>query len=336
MRHRGEALRSTIDVPAGSAHDLVLEISDTPLSGPPVDPDIAWTETEATWARSRPRMDRSIASRDSLQAWAVMRGLTAANGAMVAAATMSLPERAEAGRNYDYRYVWIRDQCFAGQAAAKAGAHGLLDGAVRFVSERVCADGPELKPAYTTRGTPVPDEHRVGLPGYPGGSDRAGNHANSQFQLDALGEALLLFGAAAAADRLDVGQWPAVEQAVAAIEKRWQEPDAGIWELLPRQVGPLPARLRRGPASGRAAHGLGSGRRVDGARRHARRRHDRRLPAPDWQVATGAGQPTRRRVPSPVGPARRRADRRPEVEGDPRRGARRPRSRRVRVPLPTR
>ena len=49
---------------------------------------------------------------------------------MVAAATMSLPERARQGRNYDYRYVWIRDQCYAGQAAAKAGARPLLDDAV--------------------------------------------------------------------------------------------------------------------------------------------------------------------------------------------------------------
>ena len=48
---------------------------------------------------------------------------------MVAAATTSLPERAEAGRNYDYRYVWIRDQCYAGQAVAAAGPHPLLDDA---------------------------------------------------------------------------------------------------------------------------------------------------------------------------------------------------------------
>ena len=53
---------------------------------------------------------------------------------MVAAATTSLPERAEEGRNYDYRYVWIRDQCYAGEAVAQAGPYPLLDDAVRFVT----------------------------------------------------------------------------------------------------------------------------------------------------------------------------------------------------------
>ena len=50
-----------------------------------------------------------------------MHGLTSSGGGMVAAATTSLPERAREGRNYDYRYVWIRDQCYAGQAVAAAG-----------------------------------------------------------------------------------------------------------------------------------------------------------------------------------------------------------------------
>ena len=59
---------------------------------------------------------------DARRSYAVLRGLTSASGGMVAAATTSLPERAEAGRNYDYRYVWIRDQCYAGQAVAAAGA----------------------------------------------------------------------------------------------------------------------------------------------------------------------------------------------------------------------
>ena len=87
---------------------------------------------------------------------------------MVAAATTSLPERARQGRNYDYRYVWIRDQCYAGQAVAAAGPHPLLDDAVRFVGDRLLADGPELKPAYTITGDAVPDERQLEPARLPG------------------------------------------------------------------------------------------------------------------------------------------------------------------------
>src|ERR671939_1857080 len=97
---------------------------------------------------------------------------------MVAAATTSLPERAEEGRNYDYRFAWIRDQSYAGQAVARAGGHRLMDDAVRFVSAQLLAHGPELRPAYTTRGESVPDELHLDLPGYPGGRDTIGNWVN--------------------------------------------------------------------------------------------------------------------------------------------------------------
>ena len=75
---------------------------------------------------------------------------------MVAAATLGLPERARRGRDYDYRYVWIRDQCYAGQAVAADAAHPLLDDAVAFVAERLLADGPHLAPAYTVDGPVCP------------------------------------------------------------------------------------------------------------------------------------------------------------------------------------
>jgi GH15 family glucan-1,4-alpha-glucosidase len=153
---------------------------------------------------------------------------------MVAAATTSLPERAEEGRNYDYRYVWIRDQCYAGQAAAAAGAFGLLDDAVRFVTARLAEDGGGLRPAYTASGGPVPEQRRLDLPGYPGGFDLAGNQVTEQFQLDAFGEALLLLAAAARHDRLDADGRRAARTAAEAVERRWREPDAGIWELAPR------------------------------------------------------------------------------------------------------
>lgn len=173
------------------------------------------------------------AHRDAAHAYAVLRGLTTSSGAMVAAATTSLPERAEAGRNYDYRYAWIRDQCFAGQAAAAiSGGQDLLDAAVHFVAERLAADGADLKPAYRADGGRVPDEHDLPhLPGYPGGQVKEGNWVNTQFQLDAFGEALLLLAAAARQDRLDFDHWKAAEVAAAAIDRRWNQPDNGIWEI---------------------------------------------------------------------------------------------------------
>ena len=114
---------------------------------------------------------------------------------MVAACTMSLPERADEGANYDYRYVWIRDQCFAGLAVAADGPHPLLESAADFVSARLLEDGASLMPAYTTAGETVPGERRLDLAGYPGGSDILGNHVRAQFQLDAFGEALLMLAA---------------------------------------------------------------------------------------------------------------------------------------------
>jgi hypothetical protein len=217
----------------GEHRDLILEISDAPLPDDPPDADKAWQATEYAWREAVPELSATIAPRDATHSYAVLRGLTSRGGGMVAAATMSLPERAETGRNYDYRYAWIRDQCYAGQAAASTpDPLPLLDDAVSFIADRLLADGPQLKPAYTVDGGRVPDERTLKrLAGYPGGTDKVGNWVNQQFQLDALGESLLLLAAAGRHDRLDTDHWKAVEAAVGAIEKRWTEPDAGIWEI---------------------------------------------------------------------------------------------------------
>jgi GH15 family glucan-1,4-alpha-glucosidase len=226
------ALELHLALDAGTHHDLVLEISDQALARVPVRAREAWQATESSWAAAVPDPGPSLATADSRHSYAVLAGLTSSSGGMVAAATMSLPERSKAGRNYDYRYVWIRDQCYTGQAVAASGPHRLLDDAVSFVAERILADGPDLKPAYTAACGPVPAEKSLTrLSGYPGGADKAGNWVNRQFQLDALGEALQLFAAAAGHDHLDTVHWQAAETAVKAIESRWGEPDAGVWEL---------------------------------------------------------------------------------------------------------
>jgi GH15 family glucan-1,4-alpha-glucosidase len=222
-----------LDLTEGSVHDLVLVLDSSTRPEPPPDAHRAWSATEAGWSERLPDLECDTAERDARHAYAVMSGLTSAGGGMVAAATLGLPERAREGRNYDYRYVWIRDQCFAGQAVAQAGPLPLLDDAVRFVTGRLLADGARMSPAYTIDGDPVPDQRTLPLPGYPGGSDVVGNWVNQQFQLDAFGESLALLAEAAGHDRLDADGWRAVEVAAGAIEARWQEIDAGIWELEP-------------------------------------------------------------------------------------------------------
>ncbi len=224
-------LAMTVELAEGEEHELVLEISDTAFSSGPPEPGMLWAATEETWSQVVPDCDDLIAVSDAQHAYAVLRGLTSASGAMVAAATTSLPERLQGGRNYDYRYAWIRDQCYAGLALAAHGPHPMLADAVGFVTERLLADGPDMMPGYTVAGEPIGDEKPLRLRGFPGGVARTGNWVRGQFQLDAFGESLALLAAADRHGMLAEDDWRAAAVAADAIEKRWQEPDAGIWEL---------------------------------------------------------------------------------------------------------
>ncbi|MBZ5740775.1 glycoside hydrolase family 15 protein [Nocardioides mangrovi] len=230
------AVELSMAVAEGTSHDLVLEISRQRFEDPPVAPARLWTRTERAWRDAVGPDQGSVAPRDATHARAVLRGLSSRSGALVAAATTSLPERADRGRDYDYRFAWIRDQCIVGQAAATAGDDGLTRSAVAFVGARLREDGDRLVPAYTVDGDPIARQRRLDLPGYPGAPRvLSGNRVRSQFQLDAFGEALLLFAAADRRDLLDADGWRAAEQAVAAITARHREPGAGIWEVEPRR-----------------------------------------------------------------------------------------------------
>jgi hypothetical protein len=228
---RDRMLAFEVTVPYQGHYDLVLELSDGALPDEPIDPREAWAATEEGWREAVPRFERSASPKETRHSYAVLRGLTSRTHGMVAAATTSLPERAEEGRNYDYRYAWIRDQCFAGEAVAADGPHQLLRDAVTFVTERLHEHGDRLAPAYRVDGEAVPDQRELRLAGYPGGFDLIGNHVNRQFQLDAFGESLLLLAAAARRDCIDDDGVRAAGIAADAIARRWKQPDAGIWEI---------------------------------------------------------------------------------------------------------
>ena len=169
--HRGQALTLDLELPEGSHHDFVLVLSEQDLTEPPPDAERAWRAAETQWAARVPELGDTIAPRDARHAYAVLSGLTSATGAMVAAATTSLPERARQGRNYDYRYAWVRDQCYSGQAVAAAGAHpSWMTPCVS--SATVCTPtGPTLRPPTRSPASAVPDQRTLELSGYPGGTD---------------------------------------------------------------------------------------------------------------------------------------------------------------------
>ncbi len=178
-----------------------------------------------------PSLDSTVAPRDAKHSYAILRGLTAPGGGMVAATTLGLPERARAGRNYDYRYVWLRDQAYAGIAAGVDEPYPLLDDAVSFLTARLLEHGSTVAPAYRVDGSDVPAEATLGLSGYPGGRDVVGNWVNGQFQLDAIGETLQVLAVAAGDDRLNADNHRALRIAVDTVKQRWNQPEAGIWEL---------------------------------------------------------------------------------------------------------
>lgn len=232
--HGGRMLQGRLSMTEGEHHDFLLEIGTSPFDDRPDDPGRYWERTVAEWRRRLPQVEAPAGARDARHACAVLLGLTSETGAMMAAATTSLPERADTGRNYDYRYAWVRDMALAGQAMAAAAPEApVLESWTGFLLDRVLEDGPSLSPAYTTEGRQIPGPSRLSLPGYPGGQDVVGNQVRHQFQLDSLGEVLLLFAAAARLDRLDAEGWRAANVAADAIARRWEEPDSGFWELNP-------------------------------------------------------------------------------------------------------
>jgi GH15 family glucan-1,4-alpha-glucosidase len=161
-------------------------------------------------------------------------------GGIVAAPTFGLPEWPGAKRNWDYRYVWLRDAAFVVFAFMRIG---LVDEAARFadwLSERCIEilDGSGLRPVYRLNGQRPPAEEELGhLRGYADSQPvRVGNAAYDQVQLDVLGEVmdgLYLFDRVQA---ISWDLWQALGKQLDWLSDHWREPDSGMWEFRgPRQ-----------------------------------------------------------------------------------------------------
>jgi GH15 family glucan-1,4-alpha-glucosidase len=111
-------------------------------------------------------------------------------GAVLAALTTSVPESPGSGRNWDYRYCWLRDSYFVIQALNRLGATRTMEDYLRFIDAIVarCGDA-ELQPLFSVTGeADVPERTVTSLRGYRGmGPVRVGNHAYLQRQNDVYG-----------------------------------------------------------------------------------------------------------------------------------------------------
>jgi pentatricopeptide repeat protein len=163
-------------------------------------------------------------------------------GAIVAAMTSSIPEHADSGRNWDYRYCWIRDAYFTVQALNRLGALDVLEGYLEYLRNIVqSSKGGHIQPLYGVLGEPKLEERIADrLPGYRGmGPVRVGNQAYEQIQHDAYGQ-IILCNVQAFFDRrlLRIAGVEDFEALEAVGERAWEKydsPDAGLWELRTRQ-----------------------------------------------------------------------------------------------------
>jgi trehalose 6-phosphate phosphatase len=229
--------RAVVDLSLGPV-TLELRCGSASLSADPWPEQDRRRETQRDWADWVEELDLPSIARDDVARSAVMlRSLVhGPTGAIVAAATTSLPEHLGGVRNWDYRYCWIRDGALTATTLVQLGAEreamAFLDWVCGVVEER---GGPQhLNPLYLVTGRHLPPEAEIGeLAGYAGSRPvRVGNAADHQLQLDVFGPlAELVLELTERGAPVSANHWHLVTGLVSAVRERWHEPDHGIWEI---------------------------------------------------------------------------------------------------------
>jgi GH15 family glucan-1,4-alpha-glucosidase len=237
---RGEDYRTVAEfsVKAGERRTFQLVWSPTFGASPPCRGDLqaSLEDTERWWrawlrecAYEGPWKDAVLTS--SL----VLKALTyAPTGAIVAAATTSLPEELGGVRNWDYRYCWLRDATFTLYAFLVAGYVEEATAWRAWLVNAVAGAPEQLHIMYGLEGERrLPELELPWLPGYEGSRPvRVGNAAHRQHQLDVYGEVM---DAMHVARRLGLptseDSWRVQRAIMRFLERDWRRPDDGIWEV---------------------------------------------------------------------------------------------------------
>ncbi|HXR24151.1 MAG TPA: glycoside hydrolase family 15 protein [Candidatus Binataceae bacterium] len=155
-------------------------------------------------------------------------------GGIVAAPTTSLPEWIGSVRNWDYRYCWLRDATFTLYALLSSGYSDEAAAWREWLLRAIAGQPGQIQIMYGIAGERrLTEFEATWLPGYENSSPvRIGNAAHDQFQLDVYGEILDVFHTA---QRYNLSPsddtWNVVLVLMDFVEKRWRDPDEGIWEV---------------------------------------------------------------------------------------------------------
>lgn len=163
-----------------------------------------------------------------------LKGLTyAPTGALLAAATTSLPETPGGERNWDYRYAWVRDSTFALWGLYTLGLDREANDFFAFIQD-ACSGNKQLQIMYGVGGEERLEEHELPhLSGYEGAQPvRIGNAAYAQRQHDVWGAVLdSVYLHTRNREQLPEALWPVLKRQVEQAALHWHKPDRGIWEV---------------------------------------------------------------------------------------------------------
>jgi GH15 family glucan-1,4-alpha-glucosidase len=238
---RGESMRTISEFAIEEGERVPFALTWYPSHEDPpgrIDPEVALAETESFWREwnAKCRVDVPEEWRDLLhRSLMVLKTLIyAPTGGIVAAPTTSLPEWIGGIRNWDYRYCWLRDATLTLLALLQAGH---IDEALdwrNWLLRAVAGDPSDIQIMYSVAGERRLTEFELPwLPGYENSAPvRIGNAASEQIQIDVFGEVMdALYQARAHGLAKEPHAWALQKTLLAYLERAWQEPDQGIWEI---------------------------------------------------------------------------------------------------------
>jgi alpha,alpha-trehalase len=232
----GRGLTARTRMVEGDAHFVALSWSPLPPPRTIEEAEVRMARTSEYWRQWITLGEfpdhpwRSFLQRSAL----TLKGLTyAPTGALLAAATTSLPETPHGERNWDYRYAWVRDSTFALWGLYTLGFDREANDFYYFIADG-CKDGQDLQIMYGVGGERELTE--ISLPhlsGYEGAVPiRTGNGAFNQQQHDVWGAVLdSVYLHARSREQLPESLWPVLKRQVDAAAHNWEKPDRGIWEV---------------------------------------------------------------------------------------------------------